>query len=1674
MASPNMISEKEKLGAASEKSRTLIVQKDDCGYGLTLSGDRPTRVQTVKPGGASHKAGVREGDVIIKVNGQPVTESFHSEVVKLIQNSKYVALTVVHHSCLPLTSSGSALELLKIGSGDPPTGPGPGSEELKRSQSNRNSSTSITNPQPVSEDGQKKLVSEKLYNLKLMVEQENRYIEELRTTHARTNSPKTKKELDKALKNLARLNDQLRQFSPDKPPLATPPTNDIKARLGLPPLPTSPDSTPAAPPRRESISLNPPPLPARNKGFAGSPDAPPPPPRSISSSALPPPPPKLNSRHGSHENVSRAHHRRGSQVGPGANSPVKTPTEGNLPTVIHQRTRSSPCSLEQTLEAQHSWSPSNEKFSLDDRSSSPRYETPPGTPPPPYNDNPSHTPGSNHTPYIELSPTHLVTWDGLLSETNHDGEIMTMDSDDDDEPCDNAGLHLPPEGDHGPFNNLQELLQHAAHLAVFLNYVISNADPSCLLFYLITDAYKLGSAKEMRKWAYEIHSCFLVPHAPVEIPGLDHQVIGNIDTFLAEENSEREEFLLKLFWKARSRARDVLKVQLDDFRATRAAGLGAIFGPNDHELRLCDENVGKRNQVIDDLLVPVLETMSEDLENATDRSSTMASSLATVLSKTFVTNSPVAKSIIDKCPTFVSKEKRKEKFFGRNRKNLTIQGHHFVLKHYDQVTYCNQSQGIIWGIGPQGYQCSNCSFDVHKKFVQKVEETCVGPSSDKKKRNRTSMFHLSRLSDVGRIMSKDQLLEPGRKASGPGSSSVSPSPSMRLPGDVNASVNENSSDATDSTFDLNRINNSDMSNADTSGAEGPFGRSPSILDQLLASSNQNREGRGVKRSESAKDGAKRAQPRHYTRKHSDPNLGPRMSISDSVEMGPSVNSGSSSSSSIPGAVDLRPWDSPHLFMATENVPSVLIAPHTVDSDLEIENDPPDWRLSISIEQLQKLKPKQRKRQDVINELFHTERSHVRNLKVLSNIFRRPLIESGLMPREVVDRLFPNIDDVLTVHQRYNGAMKDRMKRGFPIGNIGDILGDMFMGVAGEHLINVGAKFTKNQKFTIEELKKLRSREGSKLDQLLEGIEKNPVCRKLQLQDLLAVEHQRLVKYPLLLEQIARVTDEDQDEASIVKKSVLRTKEILEVIDKQVAEAQNKQQLVEIQGALDTSGLDKHVGSDHPICLEYKNINLTKHRLIHEGCLTMKLGDTRRIKTIDLYVLLLEDCIMLLQKEGEKFLLKFHMSTAGMMQSRGDDNRKLYHSPIIKFSSMLVRPVATDKRAFYLLNTTQVGPQIYELVASSPGDRKTWFTHIESTAASYKQREARRVGGFKDMDSRSLSGDIKVETGRLSVPEDLDKKAAASPAGRSQSFHEQSVSQRLPAPPSRPQSVPQEQVEVEAETAETVRSKIETLWRKDEEVAKALEEKQRLVADILRIPEEEFEVGESAEAASGQGDAREVLLAVLAQAENLTSLVNQSLKVTEEEGEASATAKEKRFPGPPGDKLIAITTTMNQHLTSLLTIIQDREEERERWRRELARSQEQVRACMVGSSDRMVGSSVTSPMTSCSRPNSYISLESDSERCPDSECDVSNASGGKMEGSFSLDLPQKETTPTNEIPSIEGGGLLVLQTKRNGNESGEELRDVEGVIEDNINNNSGGGESLTLVDVEAGETEDSTC
>lgn len=67
---------------------------------------------------------------------------------------------------------------------------------------------------------------------------------------------------------------------------------------------------------------------------------------------------------------------------------------------------------------------------------------------------------------------------------------------------------------------------------------------------------------------------------------------------------------------------------------------------------------------------------------------------------------------------------------------------------------------------------------------------------------------------------------------------------------------------------------------------------------------------------------------------------------------------------------------------------------------------------------------------------------------------------------------------------------------------------------------------------------------------------------------------------------------------------------------------------------------------------------------------------------------------------------------------------------------------------------------------------------------------------------------------------------------------------------------------------------EKLRRKDAEVSRALQEKQRLIAEILNVPVEDFEnIVDIASQPSQDKDAKEVLLAALAQGEFWNELLD---------------------------------------------------------------------------------------------------------------------------------------------------------------------------------------------------------
>ncbi|XP_057583048.1 rho guanine nucleotide exchange factor 11 isoform X7 [Hippopotamus amphibius kiboko] len=398
----------------------------------------------------------------------------------------------------------------------------------------------------------------------------------------------------------------------------------------------------------------------------------------------------------------------------------------------------------------------------------------------------------------------------------------------------------------------------------------------------------------------------------------------------------------------------------------------------------------------------------------------------------------------------------------------------------------------------------------------------------------------------------------------------------------------------------------------------------------------------------------------------------------------------------------RSIESPNLGFCTDALlPNLLEDDLGQLSDLEPEPDAQNWQHTVGKDVVAGLSQREVDRQEVINELFVTETSHLRTLRVLDLIFYQRMKKEGLLPREELARLFPNLPELIEIHNSWCEAMRKLREEGPIIKEVGDLMLARFDGPAREELQQVAAQFCSYQSIALE-LIKTRQRKESRFQLFMQEAESHPQCRRLQLRDLIISEMQRLTKYPLLLENIIKHTEGGTSEHEKLCRARDQCREILKYVNEAVKQAENQHRLEGYQRRLDTTSLER---ASNPLAAEFKSLDLTTRKMIHEGPLTWRIS---KDKTLDLHVLLLEDLLVLLQKQDEKLLLKCHSKTA-----MGSSDSKQTFSPVLKLNAVLVRSVATDKRAFFIICTSELGPpQIYELVALTSSDKNTWMELLE--------------------------------------------------------------------------------------------------------------------------------------------------------------------------------------------------------------------------------------------------------------------------------------------------------------------------------------------------------------------------
>ncbi|CAH2218823.1 rho guanine nucleotide exchange factor 11-like isoform X3 [Pelobates cultripes] len=356
-----------------------------------------------------------------------------------------------------------------------------------------------------------------------------------------------------------------------------------------------------------------------------------------------------------------------------------------------------------------------------------------------------------------------------------------------------------------------------------------------------------------------------------------------------------------------------------------------------------------------------------------------------------------------------------------------------------------------------------------------------------------------------------------------------------------------------------------------------------------------------------------------------------------------------------------------------------------------------WSETEDSDVTSRLKPREIKRHEAIHELIVTEESHLRSLRVLNSGFHQKSISEALLSPHEVKLVFPNLLQLINIHNSLLESTKEVLEGGFYVKPIGGILLSHF-DRASDDIVKETVKFCCNQISALE-LIKSKKRKDTRFRRFIQNADRDPACSPQLLKDLIKCEMQRVTQYPLLLENIIKHT-EGSEEIEHLHFCLQQCCALLKDVEASMTRIENQLTLAEIQKNLDTTSLKK---SKHPTAAEFADLDLTKKRLIHAGLLTWKRANN---KTTEVQALLLDDLLVLLRKKRNKMVLK--------CKEERDPNTKTkkVFSPVIKLNNLLVRTVATDPESFFVMDTSE-SPQLYKFTTTSTSEKNNWIQMLKA-------------------------------------------------------------------------------------------------------------------------------------------------------------------------------------------------------------------------------------------------------------------------------------------------------------------------------------------------------------------------
>nr|POF22256.1 rho1 guanine nucleotide exchange factor 1 [Quercus suber] len=233
---------------------------------------------------------------------------------------------------------------------------------------------------------------------------------------------------------------------------------------------------------------------------------------------------------------------------------------------------------------------------------------------------------------------------------------------------------------------------------------------------------------------------------------------------------------------------------------------------------------------------------------------------------------------------------------------------------------------------------------------------------------------------------------------------------------------------------------------------------------------------------------------------------------------------------------------------------------------EMENEQKLWINTVSKEVSDSVSEREKKRQEVISELMYTERDFVKDLEYLRDFWIKPLRTPELSPipehrrEKFIRTVFSNCQEVHSVNARMASALTRRQQQNPVVRNIGDI----FLEYVSQFQPFI--KYGANQLFGKFEFEKEKSSNPA-FGRFVDQTERLKESRKLELNGYLTKPTTRLARYPLLLENVLKNTDDNNPDKHDIPRAIEQIRETLTRVNEESGKAENHYNLMNLNATL---------------------------------------------------------------------------------------------------------------------------------------------------------------------------------------------------------------------------------------------------------------------------------------------------------------------------------------------------------------------------------------------------------------------------------------------------------------------------------------------------------------------------